>query len=595
MKLKYIFSLLFIVVCSSVIYGQQTYRDNFSNTSYNNNDGSANFSAGWNESNDDNDPDGGNIRVSNNALRFRKIDDERIQRSLNLSGASSVTLTFDYDGSDRGGETLLVQLWNGSSWQTVSTLNNSNSGSITYTLSTNQISSSSSIRFVSGSGKWGNNDIYYIDNVQFAAIYGPTITIENITVNEASGSLSFIATAGGAPAGGSFTVAYQTVDITATSGSDYTAVTGTMTFNGSVGDTETITIAILDDTILENSETFSIQMSSSSNPSADISDTAIGTILDDDSIIMTNGTTSNECGTVFLDPGGLNNYGNNENVVHTLCPEPGSDYVTVEFTSFDIEAGFDFLYIYDGNSTGAALIGQYDNNNVPSTIAASPGNGCLTFRFTSDNAVNGGGFQADIKCYQEGPRIVIDDVTVDEDAGTAVFTVTSTRARHGRNVFLLGFVDTQFTVNYTTTNGSALAGSDYTTTTGTLTFSGAIGNQRTISVPITNDGVPELAENFFVEFTSVNAPDAQVNFDDIGIGTINSQILANDPLTLFKGFDGEYDYTSTGGTLRTQSNGANACTITTSSSNTLTSPIPNTGTVEAAYLYWAHSSNPYKS
>jgi hypothetical protein len=591
MNLKCIFSFLFIVVCSSVIYGQQTYRDNFSNTSYNNNDGSANFSAGWNESNDDNDPDGGNIRVRNNALRFRKIDDERIQRSLNLSGASSVTLTFDYDGSDRGGETLLVQLWNGSSWQTVSTLNNTNSGSITYTLSTNQISSSSSIRFVSGSGKWGKDDTYYIDNVQFSAIYGPTITIEDIIVNEASGSLSFIATAGGAPAGSSFTVAYQTVDITATSGSDYSSVTNTMTFNGSVGDTETITVPILDDILLENVETFSIQMTGSSNPSTDITDTAIGTIEDDDSIIMTNGTTTNECGTVFLDPGGLNNYSNNQDITHTLCPDLGSDYVTVEFTSFDIEAGFDFLYIYDGNSTGAALIGQYDNNNVPSTIAASAGGtGCLTFRLTSDNSVNGAGFQADIKCYQEGPRIVIDDVSVDEDAGTAVFTVTSTRARHGRNFFLIGFVDTAFTVNYTTVDGTALSGSDYTATSGTLNFNGSIGHQRTISVPINNDGIPELAENFTVEFTSVNAPDAQVNYDDIGIGTINSQILANDPLTLFKGFDGEYDYTSTGGTLRTQSNGVNACTITTSSSNTLTSPIPNTGTVEAAYLYWAHSS-----
>ena len=154
----------------------------------------------------------------------------------------------------------------------------------------------------------------------------------------------------------------------------------------------------------------------------------------------------------------------------------------------------------------------------------------------------------------------------------------------------MGFINTQFTVNYTTVNGSALSGSDYTATTGTLTFSGAIGNQRTISVPITNDGIPEFDENFFIEFTGVNAPDAQVNFDDTGTGTINSQILANVPLTLFKQFDGDFDYVSTGGSLRTENNGTDPCAIQASSTNQLVSDIPATGTIRAAYLYWAHSS-----
>lgn len=145
MKFKYSSILLlfiFLQFSAENLSAQQTYLDTFSNTSYSNNNGTQNFSGNWIESNDDNDPDDGNIRVRNNALRFRRINDERIQRNLNISGASSVTLTFDYDGSDRGGETLLVQLWNGSSWQTVSILNNINSGSISYSLTTNQIAES---------------------------------------------------------------------------------------------------------------------------------------------------------------------------------------------------------------------------------------------------------------------------------------------------------------------------------------------------------------------------------------------------------------------------------------------------------------------
>lgn len=592
MNLKYIFSLLFIVVCSSFINGQQTYFDNFNNTSYSNNNGTQNFSAIWDDS-EDNNPGNGRISISGGRLVFENLDGQNIRRTLNLNGASSVTLTLDYYATSRGGESLRVQLYDtgSNSFQTIATINSDTNNSISYTLTANQISTSSEIRFEGTDNRWGNSDRIEIDNVQFTANFGPNISIGDVTVNEGAGTATFTATAGGTATAGSYTVNYETQDLTASSGSDYGATSGTMTFNGAIGDTETITVPILDDIDLENPETFRIVMISSSNSSASISDTALGTITDNDSISITDGATTNECGKVFLDSGGLGNYGNNESIVHTLCPETGTDYVTVDFTSFDVEAGFDFLYIYDGSSTGSTLIGQYDNNNIPTTIAASAGGtGCLTFRFTSDGSVNGSGFQADIKCFQEGPRLVIDDISVDEDAGTAVFTVTSTRARHGTNVFLLGFVNTQFTVNYTTTNGTALSGSDYTTTSGTLTFNGAIGNQRTISVPITNDGIPELDENFFVEFTSVNAPNAQVNIEDTGTATINSQILANVPLTLIKQFDGKYDYVSTGGSLRTQSNGGNPCAIQATSTNQLVSDIPATGTISAAYLYWAHSS-----
>ena len=479
MNLKYIFSLLFIVVCSSFINGQQTYFDNFNNTSYSNNNGTQNFSAIWDDS-EDNNPGNGRISISGGRLVFENLDGQNIRRTLNLNGASSVTLTLDYYATSRGGESLRVQLYDtgSNSFQTIATINSDTNNSISYTLTANQISTSSEIRFEGTDNRWGNSDRIEIDNVQFTANFGPNISIGDVTVNEGAGTATFTATAGGTATAGSYAVNYETQDLTASSGSDYGATAGTMTFNGAIGDTETITVPILDDIDLENPETFRIVMISSSNSSVSISDTALGTITDNDSISITDGATTNECGKVFLDSGGLGNYGNNESIVHTLCPETGTDYVTVDFTSFDVEAGFDFLYIYDGSSTGSTLIGQYDNNNIPTTIAASAGGtGCLTFRFTSDGSVNGSGFQADIKCFQEGPRLVIDDISVDEDAGTAVFTVTSTRARHGTNVFLLGFVNTQFTVNYTTTNGTALSGSDYTTTSGTLTFNGAIGNQ----------------------------------------------------------------------------------------------------------------------
>jgi len=422
----------------------------------------------------------------------------------------------------------------------------------------------------------------------YGTVPTPSIIIDNVSVNENAGNATFTTTHTVSNASGPFTVNFNTVDNSAVAGTDYTTVSGTLNFNGSVNDTETITVPILDDGVFENLETFTVQFTGSSDASIDITDTAEGSILDDDAIIMTNGVTENTCSDVFLDPGGVSNYSNNQNIVYTICPDGGGDYVSIDFTTFDVAIG-DLLYVYEGTTTGGTLIGQYDNNNIPSTVFSSDASGCLTFRFTSNGGTTGTGWEANVSCYPDGPQLIINDISFDEDVGNAVFTVTSTRARHGFNTFF-GFIHRPFTVDFQTVDGSALAASDYTTTTGTLTFNGQIGNVQTISVPITNDGLPELLENFTVEFTSATANFGTVNFSDTGTGTINSQIAANVPLTLFQEFDGYYDYSTTGGTLRTEPNSGNFCNIVSSSSNTLVSPIPATATIERAYLYWAHSS-----
>jgi hypothetical protein len=570
--------------------GQQTYLDNFNSTSYSNNNGTSGFSSNWIESNDDNSASGGNIRVNSSQLRFRRLTDENIRRSLDLAGASSATLTFNYNGTSRGGETLLVQLWNGSNWQTVSTLNNTGTGSISYVLTTSQISSSSSIRFITGSGDWDNNDYFYIDNVQFTAAFGPIMTINDVSVNENAGTATFTVTHTGSNVA-AFSINYTTNNGTATSASDFTAKTGTLNFTGTSGVTRTIVINILDDTVVEDVETFTVSFTGKSLSTVDITDIGIGTITDNDALIITNGTTTNTCNAVFFDSGSVGgNYGNNETRVHTICPDTSGNYISVDFTSFDVAIG-DVLYVYGGTTATGTPIAIYDNNNIPNSIDSPYGaGGCLTFRFTSNGSGTGTGWQAAVQCIAEGPKIVINDISFDETVGNAVFTATQTRVRHGYN-FLFTFIHVPFTVNFETVNGSALSGSDYTTTSGTLTFNGQLGNVQTISVPIANDGIPENAEDFTIRFTGASATYGTINYSDTGTGTINTQILANDPLTLFQEFDGYYDYSTTGGTLRTQSNSGNACLITNSSSNTLISPIPATATVERAYLYWAHSNS----
>ncbi|ADY28352.1 Na-Ca exchanger/integrin-beta4 [Cellulophaga lytica DSM 7489] len=592
MKLINVYLVFFFLLFTSLVLGQDTFRDNFSSISYSRNDGNQNFSSNWIESGDNNSAWNGDIRVTGGRLRLRNLDNAFIYRFVPLAGYDSVTLTLDYDARNRGGESLGVYIYNSNTgaWNLVNNINTNNQGSISYTLSAAEVASNPAIIFRSTSGNnWANNDQIFIDNVLFTAVSSPVLEINDVTVNEADGTATFTVRQTVTSVSGSYSVNYSTFNGSATAGADYTARTGTLNFNGNINDSETITIPILEDTTIEGAEDFTIRITSSSNNSIDISDIGTGTIIDNDALVMTDGVTVNSCNDTFFDPGGPSNYSNNEDATYTICPDTADTYVNVDFTAFEVVTG-DILYIYDGNSTSAPLIGEYDSANIPSSINSSAVSGCLTFRFTSNGNSTGAGWEAQVNCYPEGPVIEIEDVTIDEDAGVAIFTVTSTRAAHGRNVFLFGFVEAPFTVDYTTVDDTALAGSDYTAVSGTLTFTGELGNVQTISVPITNDGTPEFAENFKIEFTNATAEYATVNYADTGTGTINSQILANDPLTLFQEFDGYYDYSTTGGTLRTGANGASPCTITTSSSNTLISPIPNTGTVERAYLYWAHSS-----
>ncbi len=72
------------------------------------------------------------------------------------------------------------------------------------------------------------------------------------------------------------------------------------------------------------------------------------------------------------------------------------------------------------------------------------------------------------------------EVTVDEAAGTATFTVR-----------LTGNVPGGFTLDYASDNGSAVAPGDYTAVSGTLAFNGDDNESYDIIVPIIDDNLIE--------------------------------------------------------------------------------------------------------
>ena len=105
------------------------------------------------------------------------------------------------------------------------------------------------------------------------------------------------------------------------------------------------------------------------------------------------------CGSSFTDTGGaLGNYSSSEDYTTTIAPTTSGDLVTVTFSAFATESGYDYLYVYDGEDTSAALLGTYSGSSIPGPFTSTHSSGKLTFRFTSDSSVNDSGWEAAVTC-----------------------------------------------------------------------------------------------------------------------------------------------------------------------------------------------------
>ncbi|MFN8528669.1 MAG: proprotein convertase P-domain-containing protein [Anaerolineae bacterium] len=149
-------------------------------------------------------------------------------------------------------------------------------------------------------------------------------------------------------------------------------------------------------------------------------------------------------------------------------------------------------------------------------------NGVWTLTVNDDLAGDGGSLDnwlLDITTPDNpNAAVSIDDVTLTEgDTGTQNLNFTVTRTNN------LG----DFTVDYATGGGTAAAGSDYATTSGTLTFAAGGSLTQTISVPLNGDRIDEGNETFNVILSSLVVTNgAAAISDDTGVGTITDDDTA---------------------------------------------------------------------
>jgi spore germination protein YaaH len=109
-------------------------------------------------------------------------------------------------------------------------------------------------------------------------------------------------------------------------------------------------------------------------------------------------TTDTSCSGTLDDSGGPSAvYSGNEDYTYTIAPVFASS-VSMNFSAFDLENGFDSLYLYNGTTTAAPLIGGYTGTTSPGTVNGT--SGALTLHFISDPFVNNAGFSSTWSCVQ---------------------------------------------------------------------------------------------------------------------------------------------------------------------------------------------------
>lgn len=110
-------------------------------------------------------------------------------------------------------------------------------------------------------------------------------------------------------------------------------------------------------------------------------------INDSPAITTINSTTGN-----FYDSGGsVGNYADDERLLWLIEPTNATS-ITMTFSQFSLENNYDYLFIYDGNTIDAPLIGTYTSTNSPGTITSSGSS--LLFEFRSDCGTVAAGWAA---------------------------------------------------------------------------------------------------------------------------------------------------------------------------------------------------------
>jgi Calx-beta domain len=343
----------------------------------------------------------------------------------------------------------------------------------------------------------------------------PSVVVTDVSGMEASGSLTFHVLLTSATVG-TVTADYTSADGTALAGPDFTAKSGTLTF--APGDTsKLVPVTIIDDSLAEDDETFTLNLSNATGGIAIVDPQGVGTIVNDDpdpTVSVANASVmEGDIGTTTLSlPVTLSGPSGREVDVDYATSDgtatAGSDYTatsgTLVFapgeTSKQIDVSVTGDLLVEGNQTITVTLSSPFNADLGTSVA--------TGTITNDDA---------------NPKLVVGDANVLEgNSGTTPLTFT---------VAMVPVSVTDVTVDYATSDGTATAGSDYTGASGTLTIPAGQAS-GTIAVSVSGDKTYEPNETLTLTLSNpvgativVGAATGTILNDDRLVTTLSTKLV----------------------------------------------------------------------
>jgi sugar lactone lactonase YvrE len=335
-------------------------------------------------------------------------------------------------------------------------------------------------------------------NITVAAASTPAVTVSDAAASESDGTITFQLTLS-APFPNPVDVDYVTHNGSAVAPSDYTASAGQAHFAANQT-TSSITVPIVNDTIDETTEDFTVELTSTTGGTAIARPLATGTIGDDDtsSIGIGDVTVNENAGTASFTV--TLSTASSRTVTANWVTANGSATAPTDYTA---QTGRTISFA-PGETSKQVVVPIVDDTTPEQTeqfsvTLANPSSGAVLGKATGVGTIDD----------NDVPTVSVSDAAVVEgNAGTrnAEFTVS-----------LSGAISRSVSVNATTLDGSAsTADGDYTATSAGFTFA-AGETSKTISVPVVGDTKPEGDETFTLHLqTATNATIA----DGDGTGTI---------------------------------------------------------------------------
>lgn len=277
------------------------------------------------------------------------------------------------------------------------------------------------------------------------------------------------------------TVQYATADGTAVAGQDYTSRSGTLTFTPASPGPQTVNVPILNDTIDEPDQTFTLSLSGVTGGTLGSPSVQTVTIQDDDPTAVVNlsnaSVTEGNSGTT--------------NLVFTATLDRGSEWnPSVNFATADgtAVAGSDY-YTTNGTRSFPAGVTSLDVNVA--VVADRVSEGTETFSVGLSAPVN-------LVVGTGGTGTILDD----DGAGLSVEDASTREGLPAQvKIRLTPAATSAVDVDWATVAGTATADVDYVTSSGTAHF-GLGQSEAVVSVPTTLDSLVEGVESFTVQLSN---------------------------------------------------------------------------------------------